>query len=154
MLLSNGGLYRLKHCSPTTLLPEAIRAFQAKIQAQYTPGGPLNYEPVAYAAKLANFAEAIVCGPKVNWMGGVWGYCNDFINHVAYISYIAKEKNAPKGLGYELHEAFRWFVKGRGMERMRLEVLKTNLHAQEFYRRIGYAQIEEREKSFILEVEC
>lgn len=139
------------YCPPTTLLAEMIKVFQAKVHLQYAPGEPLNYEPDAYAVKLSNCAEAIVCRTAGDFVGGVWGYCNDLESRVAYISYIAKEKDAPKGLGCELHEAFRWFAIGRGMERVRLEVLKSNVHAQRFYDKLGYVCIEEREHSFLLE---
>ena len=143
---------KLRYFHPTMLSAERIKQFLAKIHAQYTPGGPLDYEPDAYAAKLSNYAEAIVSSfNAVDFAGGVWGYCNDLTSRIAYISYIAKTKDAPQGLGFQMHEAFRWFAIGRGMERVRLEVLRKNVHAQEFYDRLGYACIEEREHSFFLE---
>lgn len=143
---------QLSYYPPTTFPAEMIKRFQARIHAQYSPDEPLNYEPEAYAVKLAACAEAIVCGHNVvDFSGGVWGYCNDLTSRIAYISYIAKTKDAPKGLGFQMHEAFRWFALGRGMERVRLEVLKTNVHAQKFYDKLGYSRVEEREHSFLLE---
>lgn len=143
---------RLHHYYPATLSAEMIKAFQSKIHSQYTPDEPLNYEPDAYAAKLAACAEAIVSGhDAADFSGGVWGYCNDLASRIAYISYIAKTKDSPKGLGFQMHEAFRWFAIGRGMERIRLEVLKSNFHAQGFYKRLGYVIFEERVNSYLLE---
>lgn len=142
----------LHHYPLGTLSPERIKTFQAKIHAQYTPGSQLNYDPTTYAAKLANCADAIVLGfGTADFLGGVWGYCNDLTSRIAYISYIAKTKDAPQGLGFQMHEAFCWFAIGRGMERVRLEVLKSNLHAQGFYSRLGYVILEERENSYLLE---
>lgn len=115
--------------------------------------GRFAYDPVALAEKLAKFGECLFAVDETTGekLGGVFGYCNNTQDKIAYISFLGRVKSAPKGTGLLLHRSFAELARARGMERIRLEVSKGNTHAREFYHRLGYAEIEDNGIKLLLE---
>lgn len=117
--------------------------------------GRFAYDPVAFAEKLAKFGECLFAVDTATGevIGGVFGYCNNIQDKVAYISFIGRVRAAPKGTGLLLHQSFAELARSRGMERIRLEVSKANVHARDFYHRLGYVQIEDHSIKSLLEMQ-
>ena len=115
--------------------------------------GRFAYDPAAFAEKIAANGECIFAVDEISdrKTGGVFGYCNNSQDRIAYISFLGRIKSAPPGTGASLHRAFVELAKTRGMERVRLEVSKPNVRARQFYSRLGYIQIEDRGKKLLLE---
>ena len=140
-----GGLI---YCPPNAIPVNVIKHFQERIRQEY--GGEINYDPDAYAKRLSSRTEAIASIQNGEIEGAVFGYCNDLSSRVGFISYIARVRESEKHTAYRLHEAFAWFCKGRCMDKLRLEVLRSNVHAQHFYDRLGYRREEVRSNSYIM----
>lgn len=126
---------------PGDLSSASISRFLAKVHKEYFPNLELEYDLVAYSEKLSSKANAIVAyknGFDDVLLGGAFGYCNDFDNHEAYLSFFGKVLNAPKGLATRLHREFCVMAQEAGMKTIALEVRKTNQHAIDFYNKAGY----------------
>lgn len=133
--------------------PQAIISVIRHIHDEYWKGR-LAYDPELFAEKLVKFGECLFAVDKATGvaLGGVFGYCNNIQDKIAYISFIGRIKAAPKGTGVLLHHAFAELAYSHGMERIRLEVSKANGHARDFYHRLGYAQVEDHGEKLLLEL--
>ena len=141
----------LVHHAPGTYPSDRIEAFLRMVHGEYANGRAFRYDPQTYAEKIGTLAEVIVAESAGNIVGGLFGYCNDSETKTAYISYIGRTKNSEKGLGTRMHALFEDEARNMGMERIRLEVRKGNVHARDFYQRLGYVIYEELENSLLLE---
>ena len=137
----------VRHCSPQELPAEFIRSMITRIHHEYFETKPYDYDPVEWSKKLSSNAEALLIPD-----GCLFGYCNDFSGRCGFISYIGHLKSCPKGSGRRLHNAFVELSRSRGMRGIRLEVLKDNFHAREFYDRIGYVVIEDHGDKLLMEL--
>lgn len=92
--------------------------------------------------------NAIFIGMKYafEYVGYAAIYVNDFENYSAYITLICVSKNFQRlHLGSNLMNECICVAKKSGMKRIRLEVLKKDTHAIEFYKSVGFS-LEEKEK--------
>ena len=145
---------RIKHYSPAEVSPIRIREFLLAIHEDYHAGEPCDYDPVPYSEKLAQFADcyfAVDCESDSVVHGGVLGYCNDLKSRVAYISFIGRLKSAGAGLGSQLIQRFIDLARERGMNRIRLEVAKSNERARGFYDKFGFMFVEDRGVKLLME---
>ncbi len=139
----------IENTSDIQLIHSVIR----QIHDEYW-NGHFAFDPVAFAEKLAKFGECLfaVDDTTGETLGGVFGYCNNTQDKIAYISFLGRVKSATKGTGLLLHQSFAELASSRGMECIRLEVSKDNSHAMEFYHRLGYVQVEDRGGKLLLEL--
>ena len=145
---------RIKHYSPAEISPIRIREFLSAIHEDYHAGVPCDYDPVPYSEKLARFADCYFAVDHESdsvFQGGVLGYCNDLKSRVAYISFIGRLKSAGAGLGSQLIQRFIDLARERGMNRIRLEVAKSNERARGFYDKFGFKSIEDRGVKLLME---
>ena len=137
----------VRHCFPQELSAEFIRLMITRIHHEYFATKPYDYDPVEWPKKLSAKAEALLIPD-----GCLFGYCNDISGQCGFISYIGHLKSCPKGSGRKLHNAFVALSRSRGMKSIRLEVLKDNLNAREFYSRLGYVVIEDHGDKLLMEL--
>ena len=96
-----------------------------------------------YASKLSENAYVYVAYGTQN-LGFVTLYANDYESKIAYISFIGVKKEAQNmKIGKKLlKDCFEKSAK-LGMKHIKLEVQKENLNAIEFYKRNGFAYLNE-----------
>ena len=146
-MIANAEEWGVRHCFPQELSEDFIRTLITEIHHEHFGEKPYDYDPVEWPRKLAQRAEALLVPG-----GCLFGYCNDFINRYSFIAYIGHLKSSPKGAGRKLHEEFVRLSRARGMRCIRLEVLKDNYHAREFYDKLGYVLIEEHDNKLLMEL--
>ena len=130
-----------------------IRRFLEKIHAEYTPTAEYEFDLEQYPRRLAMLASGFAIElPDGEWSGAVLGYVNDRETRRGYISYIGRCKDCERHAAFRLHEAFKELAQERGMSVLRLEVLKVNAHARQFYARLGYLPIEDRGERLLMEL--
>ena len=137
----------VRHCFPQELPAEFIGSLITRIHQEHFAAKPYDYDPVEWPKKLSLKAEALLIPD-----GCLFGYCNDSANRHGFISYIGHLKSCPKGSGRKLHNAFVELSRSRGMKSIRLEVLKNNHHAREFYGKLGYVVIEDHGDKLLMEL--
>lgn len=117
-------------------------------------GGYFAYDPLPFVEKIAKFGECAfaVDDNSGETLGGVFGYCNNVQDGLAYISFLGRIKSAPRGTGLFLHRNFSELAVSRGMNRIQLEVSKINVNAVEFYKHVGYVPVADRGKKFLMEL--
>lgn len=97
-----------------------------------------------YAEKLLEYAENYIVLQDNDEIGFFSFYDNDIINRKAYLALIAIDRQYQrKGIG---HRAIRFILKEsrlKRMDRLRLEVDKTNDGAVCFYKKLGFVIVEE-----------
>ena len=146
----------IDRCQPGKLSPEQIQIFITRVHDEYFPDLTLEYDVEEYSKKLSKLASAVVAyksGVDDVILGGAFGYCNNLENKEAYLSFFAKVKGAPKGLASMLHADFLTMAYNCGMRTIALEVRKTNVHAMEFYSRIGYVIRGDHDKKHLMGME-
>jgi ribosomal protein S18 acetylase RimI-like enzyme len=85
-------------------------------------------------------------------LGFVAYYCNDAASRIAYITLILLAPEARgSGLAQHLTDMVLETARRRQFNACRLEVRKINAHAQAFYRKLGFEQIEERPIKYLME---
>lgn len=131
---------------------EEMVDFFRLVHNQYFPYKTQSFEPFQYATKLSLNGFVIIAYDKEIPCGIVAGYCNDRKTKIAYLSYIGKVKESVHGLGVLLFSKFLEHAYLVGMEKVRLEVSKTNIHAYEFYLRLGCVEVEDRGEKKLLEI--
>ena len=137
----------VRHCFPQELSEDFVRGMILGIHNEYFPGKPHDYDPDEWPRKLSQKAEAILVPG-----GCLFGYCNDFLGRNSFISYIGHKKSCVRGAGKILHDEFLRLSRDRGMKSVRLEVLKDNYHAREFYDRLGYVVVGESRDKLLMEL--
>lgn len=147
MMAACAGEENVRHCFPQELPAEFIGSLIMRIHQEHFATKPYDFDPEEWPKKLSSKAEALLIPD-----GCLFGYCNDFANRYGFISYIGHLKSCPKGSGRKLHNAFVELSRSRGMKSIRLEVLKDNLHAREFYGKLGYTEIEDHGDKLLMEL--
>lgn len=102
--------------------------------------------------KMQKYAEFIIAYEGENICGYASMYANDRETKTAYISMIGiKKEYQRKAVGTSLMDKCCERAAEKGMERIRLEVLKNNLTGYRFYKAYGFLEAgEETEKSIFL----
>lgn len=139
--------------SPSNMSEGVVRRFLERIHAEYTPTAEYGFDLEQYSHRLASLASGFaIVSTNGEWQGAVLGYVNDCETRRGYISYIGKCKDCERRAAFRLHEAFKDLARERGMNVLRLEVLKSNAHARQFYARLGYLPIEDRGVRLLMEL--
>ena len=135
---------RIEHFQAGSYDSGMVRTFLAVASSAYPQevGSPdFDVWPDKVAARAECFcvrsSNGAVCA-------ALFAYLNAFQTRVAYIPFICALPECEKGMAYRLHESMLKRAREVGMQKVRLEVLKTNVHAMEFYGRQGYVVVEKR----------
>ena len=106
-----------------------------------------------YIQKIAKSANVYVIFEEDECIAFAAVYMNDYDNRKAYISLFAVVDNyRKKGIGSYLLSFCEEQAHKKGMNFMILEVRKDNIPAQEFYKRAGYAFMqEETERAYLMQ---
>lgn len=92
-----------------------------------------------YSQKLMDCAELLILRGKEDIVGISAFYANNLQDRTAYLSFIAIMPDiVGLGLGRKLLDESEKRAMALGMGKMELEVLKNNLHAIDFYKKMGY----------------
>lgn len=104
----------------------------------------------AYSHKLGQFAHFVLASENEQQVGFIAYYLNEE-NHFVYVPQIVVHKDARhKGLGHSMFNVLCDSI-AKDMECIKLEVLKSNLYARDFYRREGFLEVEDRNNKILLE---
>ena len=102
-----------------------------------------------YSIKLSQYAFFVIAIENDLQMGFVAYYLNDE-NHFAYIPQVVVHKDARHiGLG---HTMFNMLIESldTDIECIKLEVLKSNTYARNFYQREGFTIVEDHKERLLL----
>jgi ribosomal protein S18 acetylase RimI-like enzyme len=92
-----------------------------------------------YALKIVTKAVRFEAWSAGQLVGLVAAYCNDNVNHIAYITSVSVWKQwAGRGIGAGLVGQCLEYAKSVGMKRITLEVARNNAFAFQFYTRHGF----------------
>ena len=105
----------------------------------------------AWSDKLSKYARCVCMRDGSAIQSVCLYYCNEQ-TQAAYITLIVALPGAAKGSGYELFRRCFDDAKRSGMEKIRLEVLKSNMHAQRFYLRQGLVFAGEHDDKLLMEM--
>lgn len=104
-----------------------------------------------WSEKLSKFAYC-ACIKKDNLIqSACLYYCNQQTK-IAYITLIAVSPDAVHGSGYELFSVCHHDAQKNGMEKLQLEVLKSNSHAYCFYLRQGFSCVAVHDDKLMMEM--
>ncbi len=96
-----------------------------------------------YAKKLVSKGYVYVILKDAKPQGFVTFYSNDSVSKTGYLSQLAiKPDCLVKGAGYNLLKLFEKVSCENGMEKLKLEVYDSNVHAINFYKKNGYKVVE------------
>ena len=144
----------IKHFQPGNLSKECIAHFLMKIHNQYWADRKIEVDLDQYSAKLSAQSVAFMYSDvSDNISAALFGYANDLISRIGFVSYIGKIKEAPRGVATQLHARFVEYVWNVGMKRIRLEVRNTNFQAISFYRKLGYELLKNGELKSTFELQ-
>ncbi len=123
------------------------------LQIQITPSlDEMGVDIKEYADKLYKNADVLVAYNKGEVVGVAAVYTNDAVSKCAYLSFIALfDKYIGKGYGRQMLKRVEYVARSLNMRTLRLEVYKRNYRARQFYRHMGYDDVEEKEESFYME---
>ena len=103
-----------------------------------------------YSIKLSQYAYFIIAIENDLQMGFVAYYLNDD-NHFAYVPQVVVHKEARhKGLGHSMFKVLCDSLTSN-IKCIKLEVLKSNFYARNFYRREGFSCVEDHSERILLE---
>ena len=105
----------------------------------------------AWSDKLSKYAHCACIKTGQAIVAACLYYCNEQ-TQVAYITLIAVLPGSIRGSGYEVFHRCLLDSKNLGMKKMRLEVLKSNFHAQRFYLRQGFVFSGEHDNKLMMEM--
>lgn len=102
-----------------------------------------------YSQKLSQYAYFVLASEMNKQMGFIAYYSNED-NHFVYIPQIVVHKDARhKGLGHSMFNVLCDSI-GEDMEFIKLEVLKSNFYARDFYQREGFEEVEDHDDRLLL----
>jgi ribosomal protein S18 acetylase RimI-like enzyme len=105
-----------------------------------------------YVAKLSQNAQIIGSFQREACEGFVAYYCNDTASRIAYITLVLViPERRGVGLGETLVKAALEQSKKNGFTRCRLEVNTNNRIALSLYKKLGFVEVESRQKNWLLE---
>lgn len=126
-----------------------IRAEQARQAGRFVEAVDLE----AYIAKIGERAEVLSDSVGGRCRGFVAYYCNDQSTRQAYITLVLVDpQDRATGLGRVLVTGVLEICRQRGFVSCRLEVRKDNVAALGMYRALGFAPVEARETTELLEL--
>ena len=103
-----------------------------------------------YSIKLSQYAYFIIAIENDLQMGFVAYYLNDD-NHFAYVPQVVVHKEARhKGLGHSMFKVLCDSLTSN-IKCIKLEVLKSNTYARNFYQREGFTIVEDHKERLLLE---
>lgn len=139
--LKESGMMAFLHYSAGQIrLQTVVRFLQESALAYPTEVGSTDL--VAWPEKLATYADVFgVVRADGSLSAALFAYLNDTTTHVGYITFVCSLPECEKGTAYRLYNEFLRAAGSCGMTKFRLEVLKTNAHAQNFYKRLGYVVV-------------
>ncbi|MDK9704696.1 MAG: GNAT family N-acetyltransferase [Sulfuritalea sp.] len=109
-------------------------------------------EDAGYLEKITSKAGIVSHDVEGKCLGFVFFYCNDAQNQSSYISLLLVSPEARKtGVGTALIRFVLALTQQRGFKVCRLEVRKDNTGAVNFYRSLGFRQIEDRGEKYLME---
>ena len=107
-----------------------------------------------YCKKLLKNSELISYHSNQKLEGVVAIYCNDYENHLAYISSICvKPQSRGKKIGDKLLDSAIIHAKKQGMRALKLEVGKENIIAISLYRKKGFSIVEEAKNTVFMKID-
>ena len=134
----------LKHVIPPSE-SQTIKEFLINIDDVVIPKLSERVELSQYADKLSGLADLFYLLDEQKVVANAAVYLNH--EKICYISSFAVLPQYQKmGLGRRLFTAVREETEKRGMERIDLEVYESNEKAERFYRKMGFALVEKKEK--------
>ncbi len=102
-----------------------------------------------YSHKLSQHAYFVLASENDRQLGFIAYYLNEE-NHFVYVPQIVVHRDARhKGLGHSMFNVLCDSI-ATDMECIKLEVLKSNIYARDFYRREGFLEVEDRGDKFLL----
>lgn len=102
-----------------------------------------------YSQKLSQYAYFVLASEMNKQMGFIAYYINED-NHFVYIPQIVVHKDARhKGLGHSMINVLCDSI-GEDMKFIKLEVLKSNFYARDFYQREGFEEVEDHDDRLLL----
>lgn len=120
---------------------------------QNRQGGLFFPDDPAYFEKLKRHAELIIHQDSCGVLGYVFFYCNAADKKSSYITLIGTSMHARgKGVGYGLLEHVLRLSKQRGFACCQLEVRKNNVHAFNFYKRVGFTIEQDRGDKYLMSI--
>lgn len=106
----------------------------------------------AYLKKIFEKAEFLSHNIFGECLGFVFFYCNDEKKESSYITLLlVNEKYRNNGIGAGMVKYVLFLAKNRGFKNCRLEVLKRNLSAINFYKSIGFFVAKELQEKYLME---
>lgn len=134
----------IERALPGTISEEIVRQFLREASAAY-PEAVGEPDMVDWPIKLASRADCFCLRRKDGSLAAaLFAYLNDTQSHIGFIPFICALPECEKGAAYRLHEAYKDQARELGMCTLRLEVVKSNVHAYRFYLRQGYVVVEDR----------
>lgn len=104
---------------------------------------------ISYSKKLSQYAYFVIATENNQQIGFIAYYINDE-NQFAYIPQIVVHKTARhNGVGHSMFNELYCSLT-RSIEYIKLEVLKSNNVARNFYQREGFISIEDRKERILL----
>lgn len=134
----------IERALPGTISEEIVRQFLQEASVAY-PEAVGEPNLVDWPAKLASRAECFCLRRKDGSLAAaLFVYLNDTQSHIGFIPFICALPECEKGAAYRLHEVCKVQACKLGMRTLRLEVVKSNVHAYQFYLRQGYLVVDDR----------
>ena len=104
---------------------------------------------IKYSKKLSQYAYFVLATEKKQQIGFIAYYLNDE-NHFAYVPQVVVHRNARhRGLGHTMFNILCDSL-STDIECIKLEVLKSNIYARNFYQREGFIESEDRYERLLL----
>lgn len=135
------------------MLNEAIRGMIIDEQARQSNRFVEGVDLEAYLHRLGERAEILADTHAGRCRGFVAFYCNDLATRQAFITLVLVDpQDRATGLGRALVTGVLEICRQRGFVSCRLEVRKDNAAALGMYRALGFAPVEERATTELLEL--
>ena len=105
---------------------------------------------MTYSLKLSQYAYFVIATENEKQMAFIAYYLNDE-NHFAYVPQVVVHKEARhKGLGHSMFKVLCDSLTSN-IKCIKLEVLKSNFYARNFYQREGFSCVEDHSERILLE---
>lgn len=135
------------------MLDESIKAMIINEQTRQSNRFIEGVDLEAYLERLGERAEILADTRAGRCHGFVAFYCNDLATRQAYITLVLVDpQDRATGLGRALVIGVLEICRRRGFVSCRLEVRKDNAAALGMYRALGFASIEQRATTELLEL--
>lgn len=134
-------------------LPDSITSLILDEQARQSNHFVEDVDIQEYLAKLAGRAEILSESAEGRCRGFVAFYCNDMTSRQAFITLVLVDpRDRGTGLGRALVACVLSIARHRGFTSCRLEVARRNQTAYDMYLAQGFRVVEERARTYLLEI--